>query len=790
MRQIRIYGFLLLFALLFIGEAGAVVAQEPFAKRKNLILGHILGAQLPVLHYSGTPMDDERSQAIFSLYLKQLDFQKRFLLQNDVDDLGAFSRDIDDELLGERITLPDAGADIFGARVDEVEKFVDTILANTSVVGLEENDGSRQQEKEDAKQHYTILRGDTLDGIAARFPGRTAAMLAAANSSIAPKHLTPGTVIVIPPFQRQPKKLIVGNFDMLKVDTVETDAKKSSYAPDMKALQEKWRKILKLQIISQYLDLEKEREEVRKEGGADEDALADKNDIALWQQAIAKVAKRNRSFFHRLRQESRQDHYDRFFDAVTRSFGPHTNYISPASKEQFDIHMRGSLEGIGAMLREEDGVIKVSSIVPGSASFKGGQLKAGDTILEVAQQGEDPVDITEMRLRDAVRLIRGPKGTAVILTVKKPNGSKKNITIVRDVVELEDTFVRSALLEGENGLRVGYIFIPSFYRDFTQRKVDKKAHQNATDDTGKAIVKLKEQFVDGIILDLRDDGGGSLTDAVNIAGFFIGPGPVVVVKNHFDGKVLRNNGRSVAYDGPLVVLVNKFSASASEIVAAALQDYGRAVIIGGESTHGKGTVQQLVDLNRGKPFFSLEKSDFGALKFTTQKFYRVNGGSTQYRGVEPDIILPSLFSHIKSGERHLDYSMPWDTISPVKITPWPKSLHLDKIKELSHSRVERNSDFSLIREEAKKAVARSKESAVVVNLPVLRRKRLEAQLSEEKVGDLYKLHALSDEEAEKDGVELTKEKKREKWLQRVRKDPYIKEGMNVIADLERLNDKQ
>ncbi|PIE63579.1 MAG: tail-specific protease, partial [Desulfobacterales bacterium] len=331
----------------------------------------------------------------------------------------------------------------------------------------------------------------------------------------------------------------------------------------------------------------------------------------------------------------------------------------------------------------------------------------------------------------------------------------------------------------------GYIYIPGFYRDFSKKKNDDKPFRNVTDDTRKAIEELKEQFVDGMILDLRDDGGGSLTDAVDIAGMFIGSGPIVVVKNGFDEKfLLDNHGRARIYNGPLVVLVNKFSASASEIVAAALQDYGRAVVIGGEHTHGKGSVQRLIDLSGSKSFLSFRKADdFGALKFTTQKFYRVTGGSTQYKGVEPDIVLPSLFTHIKSGERHLDYSLPWDTIASTKISRWSIPLHLAEIKQRSDNRVAKDKDFSLIRKEAEKAVLRSEKSIVTVTLPELRHDRMETQLSEEKVGDLYKLHALSDDDTEKNGVELTKEEKRKNWLQRVNKDPYVREGMNVIADL-------
>lgn len=794
MKQLRLYPVVLLcFFVCFLGEAFAVAAAEQnlFDRKKNQILGYILGKQLPMLHYSAKPMDDELSQAIFTLYIKQLDHQKRFLLQSDVDHLSTFADSIDDELLQGQIVLPDTGYDILSSRIDDVEVIVEKLLENTRVQGLLPENGSSSQLQRGQESRYRVVKGDTFAKIAEKFPGRTVDALRAANNDLVSNDLRPGTVMTIPAFQPVPERLVVGSFDMLKVEFLETDAKKDIYALNLAALEEKWRKILKMQIISEFLDLEKERAEARRDGKSGEDQIGSKNDIALWQQSIKKILKRNRTFFQRLRQETLQDHYDRFFNSVARAFGPHTNYISPASKEQFDIHMRGSLEGIGAMLREEDGLIKVSSIVPGSASYKNGELKAGDTILAVGQEGEEPVDITEMRLRDAVRLIRGPKGSTVILIIRKPDGGKRIVSIIRDVVQLEETFVRSALLQGPNNLRVGYIYIPSFYRDFEGKSNAGGVVRNSTADTRTALEGLKEQFAQGMILDLRDDGGGALIDAVDIAGLFIESGPVVTVKNSFGVEKRLEDYGAAAYEGPLVVLVNKFSASASEIVAAALQDYGRAVIVGDPHTHGKGTVQTVVDLNKSKSFFPFSKAgDLGALKVMIQKFYRVTGGSTQYKGVEPDIVLPSLLDHIKSGERYLDYSLPWDSIKPVDFTPWPKDLHLEKIKKLSAGRVAKDEDFALIREIVAKAVARSEQTSLSVTLPDLHQQRFEAQESEEKIGDLYRLHALSEDGENDNGVELTREEKQKKWLEKVNKDPYIREGINIVADLRKLQGKK
>ncbi|MCP3891526.1 MAG: LysM peptidoglycan-binding domain-containing protein [Desulfobulbaceae bacterium] len=619
-----------------------------------------------------------------------------------------------------------------------------------------------------------------------RFGKISVADLLSENDLENPSKIFVGQVLTIPRPDPTPDGLVVGSFDVTSAEQYEGDPEKIGFAKDLKELKDRWRKILKMQVISQYLDLDEEREKELEKGSEAVSEVAEKSETVLWHEAIAKVKKRNNTFFQRLRQETLQDHYDRFFNCVTRAFGPHTNYIAPASKEQFDINMRGSLEGIGALLREDDGFIKVVRIIPGSASARQGRLKAEDIILEVAQEGEEPVDITEMRLRDAVRLIRGPKGEAVSLTVKKSDGAKETIRIIRDVVQIEETFVKSTVLESENGQKTGYLFIPSFYRDFEGSRNGGTA-RNSTDDTRKEIQKLKEQFVDGLILDLRDDGGGALVDAVDITGLFIESGPVVQVKNSFgDRRVLSDKNGSVYYDGPLVVLVNKFSASASEIVAAALQDYKRAVIVGGIHTHGKGTVQTIVDLNENIPLLHMKKyDDLGALKVMIQKFYRVNGSSTQYKGVEPDIVLPNLFEHIKSGERYLDYSLPWDSIDAVEFTPWSgKSFDLDTIVKRSKERSEKDEGISTIREEAVKAAARSEDTIVTIQLADMRQKRAEAERTREKVGVHYRKYR--DEEAGSVGDGQGKESEedpKETWLKEVNEDPYIREAVSIVGDL-------
>ncbi len=683
-----------------------LIAEGALSERadsRNKLLGYMLAKQLPVMHFSDKEMDDNLAFSAFDLYIKQLDFQKRFLLQEDVDSLSRVAPAIDNNLFNGTIVLPEMGYEILNRRLGEVQKITRELLAK--------------------------------------------------------------------------------GFNYTLDESYETDPDKLKYAVTMKDLRERWRKILKGQIISRYLDLFEEQEKLKE----NDDKAEFKSEKELWKEAEEKVAKRNKNFFNRMHQETRQDHYDRFFNAVTRAFDPHTTYMPPANKEDFDIHMRGSLEGIGALLREEDGYIKVVNIIPGSASARQGILHAEDIILDVAQGSNEPVEITDMRLRDAVRLIRGPKGSEVRLTVKRPDGSKVVIPIIRDTVQIEETFVKSMVLDGVGGKKIGYINIPSFYRDFEKSRDDSHA-RNSTDDTRKEIELLKKEGVTGIILDLRNNGGGSLMDAVDTAGLFFKVGPVVQVKNSYGSKrILADKDPSIVWDGPLLVLVNQFSASASEIVAAALQDYGRAVIVGGAHTHGKGTVQTLIDLNENIPLLHLKKyDDLGALKVTIQKFYRVNGGSTQYKGVVPDIVLPSLFQHLKSGEQYLDNSLPWDQVDAVPFTSYASTpVKLAQLEEKSAERVAHDEGLQVIADEAKKALERSKQTTMSLQLSDMKARREEAEIARGKIGLHYLKYREKEEMDRGDdlGPGPDEEKDKNKWQDEIKEDPYINESLNILNDM-------
>ncbi|MDO5674856.1 MAG: carboxy terminal-processing peptidase [bacterium] len=572
--------------------------------------------------------------------------------------------------------------------------------------------------------------------------------------------------------------ILDAGFDFKLKETLEVDPKKLDFVPDTNALRERWRLSLKMQALDSFFEAIEDKKKAEPEKYQQADPAVHPE---LMAETIRKVRESSHRSMQRLQQQTRQDHYDRYFDAVARGFDPHSNYMPPTTKEDFDIQMSGSLEGIGALLREDEGLIKVVRILPGSAAEKQGQLQAEDTILSVAEKGGEPIDISEMRIREAVSLIRGPKGSEVVLTVRKPGGGRMSVAIVRDVVRLEETYVKSALLHTGQGKAIGYIRIPSFYRDFN---ADGKQGppRNATDDTRRIIRQLKNSGIEGLILDLRNNGGGALDDAVSISGLFLPGGPVVQVRDGEGAITVRaDEDLSVEYGGLMVVLVNQFSASASEILAAAMQDYGRAMVIGSKHTHGKGTVQAMMDLNRYLPLFRSRSkvSDLGALKMTIQKFYRINGGSTQFRGVSPDLVVPSMLDHLESGEQYMDYALPWDQVLPVPYQIW-QGPRFDRVQAEQEGAnwVASSPSFQKIFEESEKARIRAQQTVVTVTADDMWRERqILAQAREEaKAAGLLE---TPDEEENESGGQKKNEKKLEEILAL---DPYVQLSLELFAN--------
>ena len=510
------------------------------------------------------------------------------------------------------------------------------------------------------------------------------------------------------------KEALETPIDFNKVESLELDGDKKPYPKNDAEMKDVWRKMVKYEILTR---LTNKLEDKEKENGKAE--LKNKSEADLQKAALAEVTKMYNDYFKRMKKVKRVDRLSTFLNSIANVFDPHTEYFEPIEKQNFDMNMSGRLIGIGARLQtdSETDFTKISDIIIGGPAWKQGSLKEGDLVTKVAQGDKEPVGVAGMDINDVVSMIRGEAGTEVRLTVKsKTDGAIKVISIIREEVILDEGFAKSLVIQAGNaGEKIGYIKLPKFYADFERED----GHQSA-EDIEIEIEKLKKAGVKGIVLDLRNNGGGSLRDVVKMSGFFIEEGPMVQVKNRFDKpEVQSDNDPAVQYSGPLVVMINEFSASASEILAAAMQDYGRAVIVG-SNTYGKGTVQRFVDLDRTLTGNSSVKP-LGQIKITIQKFFRINGGSTQLKGVAPDIALPDNYTEIPVGEKDNEHPMAWTQISPVKYSQAVVDLKkLPTIALSSKKRVDANPTFKLIAENAKRIKQQRAESEYSLNLKVYR----------------------------------------------------------------------
>ncbi len=668
---------------------------------KEEALDQILMQSLNNIHFSPLEVNDKFSEKVFKLYMKRLDYNKKFLLQSDVDELKKYDRSIDDDINNARFNFFDKSYDMINQRVDE------------------------------AKEYY--------------------------------------------------KDILTQPFDFTKDENLQLDPEKLSFCKTKEELKEAWRKTLKYQTLAKMYDLKESQDKAKEKS----DTVQIKTLAELEIEARKKILKSNDDWFKRLKEFNRNDRLSVYFNSITGIYDPHTEYYAPKDKANFDISMSGQLEGIGAQLQEKDGYIKVTNIVPGSASWKQGQLKTGDIILKVAQGTNEPVDVVDMRMDDAVMLIRGKKGTEVRLTVKKPDGTTVIIPLIRDIVVLEETYAQSVILKGKKN--IGYIKLPSFYADFGGQN----GGRSCAKDVKKELQKLKAENVDGIILDLRYNGGGSLGDVVDMAGLFIEKGPIVQVKQKTGtAQVMEDRDASVVYDGPLVVMVNSNSASASEIMAAAIQDYKRGIIVGtSPATFGKGTVQRFYELDDYLPPAYSNLKPLGSVKITTQKFYRINGGTTQLKGVIPDIVLPDPYYLLDRGEKEQDYPLAWDEIPAAKYQTWKTNLMIDKLKAASAERIKTNEGFGILNEAAKRLKKQKDESIVSLNYDKFVAEQIKIKADNKKLDDLdkelkgFEINALAVDGTinESDTVKVAKTKD---WYKSIKKDLYLNETMNIMGGIQ------
>lgn len=565
-------------------------------------------------------------------------------------------------------------------------------------------------------------------------------------------------------------------FNFSITESVLFDADKLDYPATVEERKDRWRKKLKYMTLERYVDLLEAKDKNKGKEG-----FVVKSDTELEKEAREKVQKIMDRTFDRYRlKSSDDDKFNIFVNAITTTFDPHSEFFPPVDKRYFDEEMSGRFYGIGASLQYEEGNIKVASVITGSPAWKSGEIQAGDVIVKVAQGKEDPVDLTGFVVTDAVKLIRGKKGTEVNLTLRKQDGTFKIVSIIRDEIVQDETFARSAIVKNETS-KIGYIFLPEFYADF-----DRPNGNRSFTDVANEVTKLKAENVDGIVIDLRNNGGGSLYDVVQMAGLFIEDGPIVQVKDRENNaSVLKDKDRNVLYTGPLAVMVNEFSASASEIFAAAIQDYGRGVIIGSTSTYGKGTVQRNIGLDENG--FSLSNAELGTVKLTLQKFYRINGGSTQLKGVSSDIVLPDNLENLKVREKDDEDALPWDEINKATYKNWNPGYDLKTIQQLSNNRLQNDNTFSLIKESAEwlsdqnnkeysLQIDKYKEEQEAIRKTV---KQLESLLKLKNELDVTALPKEADRWAE----DKNKQERFQQWLKSLQKDIYLDQAMKVMNDM-------
>jgi len=569
-------------------------------------------------------------------------------------------------------------------------------------------------------------------------------------------------------------------FDYKKDESISTDYEKLPYAKSKNELKERWRLQVKLSTLSSLVEKQKlEEDKVKDKELAKKEAP--KTYVQLEKETRESALKSLNDNFSFIKDLEREDWFSIYVNAIASRFDPHTSYFAPNEKEKFDVSMSGKLEGIGARLQKENDFTKITELISGGPAWRGKQLEAGDLILKVAQAEGEAVDVVGMRLDDVVKKIKGPKGTLVKLTVKKPDGTIKVITITRDEVEIEETYVKSSVVTID-GNKYGVIYLPKFYIDF-----ENKDARDAGKDVAQEVERLKAEGVQGIVMDVRDNGGGSLRTVVDIAGLFIEQGPIVQIKSAAGKKeVLYDRDARVQWDGPLVVMINEFSASASEILAAAIQDYKRGVVVGSKQSYGKGTVQNVIDLNqfvRGSTY-----GDLGALKTTVQKFYRINGGSTQREGVKSDIVMPDKYAYLKMGEKDVENAMAWDKIDATEYKTWDKQSNFDLAIAQSKARLQNNTQMQLIEDNAKWLDQRNNENVYSLQIDKFKaeQKALDEKNKKYKPITDYKNSLLFTSlpyENEKVKDDSVLKEKRDRWHESLSKDLYIEEALHILNDM-------
>ncbi|MFY8007886.1 MAG: carboxy terminal-processing peptidase [Sediminibacterium sp.] len=577
------------------------------------------------------------------------------------------------------------------------------------------------------------------------------------------------------------QEILRSPFDFSVAETGEPDGEKIPFVKTEAERKDRWRKKLKFFALERYADLIEQREKNK-----DQKDFKVLPDSALERKAREQVLKLMNDNYGRIRSTFKEEvRFSTYLNTITNLMDPHSDYLAPVEKRAFDERMSNEFFGIGAQLTKDDYGIKIASIITGGAAYKSGQIVVNDVIIKVAQGSEEPVDVTAYATEDAVKLIRGNKGTEVRLTLKKEDGTIKVVSLIREKVNQDQGLARSAVIR-QGDKKVGYILLPDFYSNFE----DANGHHCAAD-IAVELQKLKAEKVDGIVIDIRTNGGGSLYEVVKMVGLFIKSGPIVQVKDrsgNVDQRTWYDSDDRILYNGPLAVLVNQFSASASEIFAGAIQDYNRGIIIGSSSTFGKGTVQRQVPFGSRNDFSSF-RTDQGAMTLTFQKFFRVNGGSTQLKGIVPDIILPDPYEYYKVREKDMPEALPWDEIPRAQYEPWGKRETLDAIIAKENKAISSNPSFNLLKDNLI-WLSKNNEMPPFLQLDSYQKKQKQIQQTASQNNTLLTLSGemtIEYLESEKDKFLNHPDKSKSDfyaaWISSLRKDLHIEEGVRVISQL-------
>jgi len=691
---------------------------------KQQVLLQTVAAIIEQKHYSPKKIDDNFSKQVFKKYLETLDGEKNTLLATDIKALKKYETAIDDEMHGKPIMFYTAVGAIYLKRVEEVKAIYREILSKP--------------------------------------------------------------------------------FEFTTNESIVLDNDKVAFASNESERKERWRKRLKFLVLERYADMLEQREkaianniafakiDATKQDSANKkmsfDSIALKTDAQLEIDARNRVLKIiDRSFERSKKRLEDNEQFSLFINTITELMDPHTEYFAPIEKRSFDEQMSGRFYGIGALLREDESVIKLANIVTGSPAWKSKELGVNDIIVKVAQGAGEPVDISGYAIEDAVKLIRGAKGTEVRLTVKKTDGTIKVVSIIRDEIVQDETFARSAIVNKPDGKKVGYIYLPEFYADF-----DRENGARCAVDVAGEVMKLKSENVDGIVIDLRNNGGGSLYEVINMVGLFIKSGPVVQVKDR-DGKptILNDTDPNILYDGPLAVMVNEFSASASEIFAAAIQDYKRGIVIGSTSTYGKGTVQKSVPLGRQFEVFGDNRSDIGSLKLTFEKFYRVNGESTQLEGVKSDVVIPDTYEFLKFREKDNESALPWDKIEGASIRT-THNYNIDDATKTAKENVAKITNLNSLKKNAEWLTKRNEMPYSLQLDKYIAEQKIIKNTAKENEGFLKLKDTLNikpptvDNNKYFNNPDKIKGERYQQWLKSLNTDIYLQEATNIIGNLKKV----